>query len=656
MSTRWVRRFGAATFVVILLGGSGGLTAAGVLATAAPGDGGLLSRSPTLALQTLTGADGLAFHGLQSVQTLAIPVLQGLRPTELRAVVERPVALRFGVVTVVQDNRVVSRVPLPDADRAPIVVPLGGAVVRDNAVTVDLRMTLVPIDGACIDDPGDPLRFAAAEVAYDGDELPPTTVADFLPPVLQGLTIFVPADPTPAESDAAVRLTAAVTARYGAQHPDIAVAELPAAAPVPEPPAPPLTRRIVIREDAPAGIALQPAPGVPDLVFGGPANELQNQVRLVASDVSRLAISSKAVVGPLATTAQLPPDVTTIRRLGQPGVNATAVANPRVTINLDQARLGRSAKDLRIRLQGSYTPLPANLNGQVVITVGDETVARWPAEPSGAIDRWVDVPNGLLQRYTAVNVALNAAGNTGGCGASQPLTLTIDGESTVSSVRAQPPVVTGFQSLPQALMPRLEIGIGAGGDALPDTVRAAAIVEGLQRLSALPLDTAVVPLPTAIDSPNPAVLISAGSWTSDAVPLPVSSPDEGAVSITGMGDDGGPVALTLDPQVRFGSLQTVLDGNRTVLVATSNGAPDQLDSLLNWLDDEPRRWSRLTGDALLGPAGVQPLTFDTTAEPVTAADDGDAPRTLLIAACIAAGLVVVVAVGVVTLRRRRVPK
>ena len=60
---------------------------------------------------------------------------------------------------------------------------------------------------------------------------------------------------------------------------------------------------------------------------------------------------------------------TTIRRLGQPGVNASAL-NPQIGINLDQTRLGQPVRDVRVHLIGSYTPLPNEIGGQVVASVG----------------------------------------------------------------------------------------------------------------------------------------------------------------------------------------------------------------------------------------------------------------------------------------------
>ena len=129
-------------------------------------------------------------------------------------------------------------------------------------------------------------------------------------------------------------------------------------------------------------------------------------------------------------------------------------------------------------------------------------------------------------------------------------------------------------------MPRIQIGIGP--DTFNDTVRAARIIVGLQRSSSLPLITAVTALQDAINSSEPAVLISADGWNDQSLTLPISA-DLGKISIDAMNSSGDPTTLNLDPAIRFGSLQTVFDGQRTVLIATSTGDPAQLDELLRWL-------------------------------------------------------------------------
>jgi hypothetical protein len=588
----------------------------------------------------------LALYGLQGTQSLTIPVPPGFAPSTLNARVELPIGVRGGTIAVSQDDRTLSRVPLPTDFDAPVSIPLDGADVVENAITVLVRSYLDPFEGYCLYDPTVPLRLGDPSVSFTGVEAPPATVADFLPPVLRKLSLFVPPSPSRAESDATVRMATAVVARYGKQATQIVVAPLAPADPVP--PVDPFERQIIIREGPTAGVSLQGADGIRPLLITGQGAALANQSRLLSSDMARLALSSKAVVGPLKQVPQLPADQTTLRALGQPGVTAIALS-PQVSLALDQTRLGRAAHNVRVRLQGSYTPPPSGIGGQLVANVGGQTIDSWPLDASGAIDRWVQIPDNLLLRYTNLVLSLNITGNTGRCGEFQPLTLTIDGDSTVQSVTANPPVPSGFQSLPQALLPRVAVGIGTDG--LADTVRAVTIMAGLQRLSALPMDTSVMSVDDAVNAKDPAVLISAGNWTDDRIPLPVANSGGGEVRLTSGSESE---TVTLDPAIQYGSLQTVFTGGRTVLIATSTEAPEHLDALLGWLNADSRRWSKLTGDALLFAPGHDPFTVGANS-PAAQSDptvQSRWPSPWWIAAALGVGVLVAAALLAVRLRRR----
>lgn len=604
--------------------------------------------SPTLGLRVLGREPTIALYGVQGLQTLSVPVPPGLVPTELDTTALLPVNALGGTIEVSQGDRVITRVPLP-VDEARFTIPLVGARVVDNTVTVLLRSYLTLPDGYCVFDASNPLRLSDTEVRYAGRETAPTSIADFLPPVLGKLTLFVPLEPTPAEADAAVRLATSAVARYGTQRTAVDIVEDDGAAvPLPQP----LERQIIVRESDEPGLRLEGPNSVPALLISGPAGELTNQARLLSSDLSRLAVRSAAVVGPLSSAAQLPSDNTTIRALGQPGVNATALANPRVIIPLDQTRLGRSVHGVRVHLQGSYTPLPADIAGQVIVSVRGEVLARWATEPSGSIDRWVDVPDRLLERYTNLDVAVDAAGNTGQCGQFQPITLTIDGDSAVESSLANPPVPLGFQSLPQALMPRIEVGIGDESEvAFDDLRRAVLILTGLQRLSGRPFDTAVVSTADAIGSANPAIVVSADGWNDDRVQLPVDVDSDGTITVENVDGTGASSTLALDPLVGFGSLQTFYDGGRTLLVATSTNTPGELDRLLRWLDEDVARWSGLQGNALIAVPGLDVIRL-TTPEAVAPAAEPDR-RSLYLGISAAALVLAVVAATLVVRRTRR---
>lgn len=546
---------------------------------------------------------------------LTLPVLHGLTPTALNATVELPINLRSGLITVTQGDRTIARLTLPTADQAPIVIPLTGAEVSDDVLSVTVRAYLVPLDGYCLY-PESPLRLTNGTVTYTGTELPPTTVAHFLPPVLRKLTIYLPQSPSTAESDTAIQLATATAAHYGKQAPEIVVIPLQEGQAAPPTPPQSLERQVVVKEGPDNGLSLQGSSGVPWLLMSGPLGQTdESNTSVLFSDLSELAFSSRAAVEFLKPSVQLPGNSAMLRELGQPFVNATSL-QPRVSIGLDQTRFGRSIHDVRVHLQGSYTPTPNNVAGQIAVTIGPETIDHWPTDGHGSIDRWVDVPDRLLQRYTNIQLVLDVAGNVGHCGdfytagpGNQLLTLNINGDSTVQSSPAAPPTPDGLQSVPQTLMPRVQVGITE--HSLIDTVRALDIMVGLQRIGSIPIDTTVTSVKQAIDSPNPALLISPDGWNQSDVTLPVAAGPSGPITVSAVGPGDKPAKLTLDPVLRFASLQTVFNRGRSLLIATSNGAPGQLDELIRWLKgDNNKHWQRLRGVAVVSVPGQEPVTVD----------------------------------------------
>lgn len=569
----------------------------------------------TLTLADLGSSSTLEFWGLTNNVPLTLPVLHGLTPTALNATVELPINLRSGLITVTQGDRTIARVNLPTTDQAPIVIPLTGAEVIDNFLSVTVRTYLVPLDGFCLY-PESPLRLANGTVTYTGAELPPTTVAHFLPPVLRKLTIYLPQSPSTAESDTAIRLATSTASHYGKQAPEIVVVPLQEGQAAPPTPPAPLERQVVVKEGPDNGLSLQGATGVPWLLVSGPLGQTdESNTAVLFSDLSELAFSSRAAVESLKPKVQLPADAATLRELGRPFINATSL-QPRVSIGVDQTRFGRSIRGVRVHLLGSYTPTPNNIAGRIAVTIGPETIDHWPTDGQGSIDRWIDVPDRLLQRYTNIELVLDVASNVGHCGdfytagpGNQLLTLNINGDSTIQSSGAAPPTPDGLQSVPQTLMPRVQVGIAE--HSLIDTVRALDILVGLQRMSALPIDTTVTGVKQAVDSSNPALLISADGWNQSDVTLPVAAGPSGPITVNAVGSGDKPTKLTLDPMLRFASLQTVFNRGRTLLIATSNGAPGQLDELIRWLKgDDNKHWQRLKGVAVVSVPGQDPVTVD----------------------------------------------
>lgn len=599
--------------VVALAGTVGLLFASSPAAWGTPDDDATVD-APTLALSELGSSAAMTFWGQEASIPLSVPVPRGLIPAALTATVQLPVNMRSGIITVTQGERTISKVNLPAVDGAPIVIPLAGAEIDDTRVSVTLHTYLQQSEGNNFCDWGHPLRLFNGVVSFAGVEHPPGTVAHFLPPALRKLTIYLPQSPSTAESDAAIRLAAAATARYGGQTVEIAVVPLADGQTAPPARPGPFERQIVIKEGPDDGLSLQ-GTGPRWLMISGPLGRSdESDMAMLFGDLSQLAVSTRAAAESLNPRVELPGNTATLRELGLPFVKATTL-QPRVSIGLDQTKWGRPVRSLRVHLQGSYTPTPDNLGGQIVASVGEETIDHWPTDGHGAIDRWINVPDRLLRRYTTLDLVLNVSNNAGPCGdfstaglGDHLLQLTINGDSTVQSSPAVPPVPGGLQSVPQALLPKVQVGIEP--HSLDDTVRAINIIVGLQRMSGIPIETSVSTVQQAIDSSNPAIVIAAAGWNHSDIVLPVAAGSSGPITINAVASGGKPVQLELDPTLHFASLQTVFNRNRSLLVATSNGAAGQLDELLAWLNGDQKRWSRLSGVAEVFVPGQEPVSVD----------------------------------------------
>ncbi|MEV6070813.1 hypothetical protein AB0L82_30085 [Nocardia sp. NPDC052001] len=638
----------AASAAFALLTAVVAVTAAPVVVHAEPAD-------RPIALPGLGMGKSLEFPGREHEVTLTLPLLPGLAPTAITGTVQLPPNVTRATLDARSGDKFLDRVTLPPDPRAPVRISLLGAEVENNAVTVTLTSSLIPEPGICVDDwMGRPATLSDASVVYFGEEAQPTTVAEFLPPALQRLTLYVPANPSTTESAAVLALSTAVTARYTRQPVAVDIRRIDSGTALPDHPPAFLERQIVVREGSDAGVRLSGGPA-PVLTVSGDEKSLPIQIRLLTSDLAKAAMASAATAVGLPAAPQLAPDATTLQELGQGALSATAIGYVRVDFAIDQTRLGRPSKGVRVHLHGNHTPLPDTLNGQLAVTIGNRQIAAWPVQPSGAFNQWVTIPDDLLARFTTVSVTLQQAGLTHGCGLEQPVTLTIDPDGEVRGELAQPPVPPGLGAVPQALLPRVQVGLETPGFA--DTVRAAQILIAMQRLTAVPMRPELVSIADVERSSLPAVLVVPSGKGPEVPTLPLSRNGD---TLIVYGDDAYLRSrIDLAPPLTFGSLQAVWSGRRTVIVATSTDAPEHLDRLLNWLVADPERSFRLSGPVLLQAGDREPEFFDPLASSpeaaaAAAAEDSGIPlaRTLAITGGVLLGVGVLAGI-VILLRRRR---
>lgn len=612
--------------------------------------------SSTFDATALGFGESLDFRGHTDTITLTLPVPDGLRPDALDTTAQLPVDIARGWIDVESEGRLISRLDLPPNESAvPLSIPLADATVDDGAAVVTVRLHLDAVDNICPETwTWRSVQLRNSAIRYSGTPTPPALIADFLPPILDRLDLYLTGNPTDTESTVALDLTAAVTARYHGTGTRVVVQELPENG-IPPAADTPFVRQIVIDETGDPGALLGNIPdGPPALYLTGNSDTLLDQARIVTSELSGLAVATDAAAAFPNRPARLSPDTETLDELRIGTLEDSALGGAEVHLYLDQTRFGRPVEGLRVDLSGAYTPLPETEGGLITVRAGDTVLDSWAADGSGIIDRVVDVPDSALRRVTDLSVSLRTTGAQQACGLQQPVTVRIDGDTRISSTLADRPVPPGFESLPQSLMPHVDVA--ATDSDLDATARAVDIIAGLQSLTAVQLEPQWVPLEDAVESNTPTVLVAPDGQVPDSLDLPLVRTEDRRFDITG--EDGNTASLTFGTEVDFASLQVMRDNDRALLVAMSTAVPAELDRTLTWLAAEPGRWAQLDGNVLFTAPERDPVTLsDPAGETDAVAADSDDNGTVTAIVVAAAVLAVIAAVGAgvwaMMLRRRR---
>ena len=206
-------------------------------------------------------------------------------------------------------------------------------------------------------------------------------------------------------------------------------------------------------------------------------------------------------------------------------------------------------------------------------------------------------------------------------------------------------------------MPKVDVA--TSDRSLVDVSRAVEIIAGLQSLTSRPLDPEWVTIDEALASSGPAVIVDANGLLPEDLQsqLPLVRTEDRRFEVRNA--DGESTSLTFGTEVNFASLQVVRDDGRTVLVATSTGAPEELDRTLDWLSAEPDRWFELEGSVLFTAPDRDPISL---IDPRSQDDDLDAPSSgsdSTVTAVVVAGVVLLVvgaAGAAVWSRTRRRPQ
>lgn len=590
----------------------------------------------------------LTLMGGNATQNVGLPVPTGLNVKRLRGLIHAPVDFGAGFVEI-DDSRgtLLATVDLPAVTASQAVVPfdvdISAAQVSGSAVGLSftVREPALPPEQRC--GLGQTVVVSDLATVFDGIEPAPTSIATFLPPILQRVTIYAPIDADSAEQQAVLTVASAVARTYSPQPVAVTVVNQPRGAT--PPPAPQFTRAIVV-ESGDAGLNVVNA-GRADshLKLTGRGDQLTDQASLLVNQLQSLAQVPSARIDLAGSNGWSDSDEMSFGQLNLIG-ESQVLRTSNITVGVDRSAIGPGrVESLSVHLLATHTPVASLDSATLMVSVNGRAVYTSPLDDSGRIDADFDVPGELLRQRITFEFDLTFSPRQLCSPTIAPLTFQLDPDSTLT-VRRGGPALTGFSAVPSEVSPEFLVAFdGSSPDQLDYATR---VVTDIARLTGTPLTPRVVDVKAAADATTGALIVANAATmklTSIRPPL---------------GGDSSDVQVDLRNQLRadidngLGSIQVFADQprNRTVVLVTTTGAWSRVEPLFGYLDRLPDGWSSLDGNVVA--AGAEGTVTNLSIGPdevASTATPGESSRPFWLP--IVAGAVVLVALGLGAVLWRR---
>ncbi len=620
--------------------------------------------STTTATQTATFnftqlglSDSYRFAGNGAAIGIRLPVPRALTPSALVGTLVVPPDFGTGTVVVQSGTHYVGSFELPPSSagqqRVPFLMSVADAPVIGQYA--NLTLTIEQANGGALaarsatcGGSALPLELADPSVIYAGTFQQPTSIATFFPPVLDQLILYVPPTPTPAEEATALTVASAAVLEYHLV-PTTVVVRSWSGSGLPPAPTLPLDRAVAIEQTSGAGRVTMPAVPTGDnlMVLSGSAGTLPAQGTLLTNQISKVVETRSATVTHAFTAPVLGQSEQTFSQLGLAG-SATFSGEQQLTFDLSEAQLGGLVSSVTVDLKGDYTPVEAGAKATASVSVNGDVLGEAELTPSGKVTLPITIPGALVSRSTTVSLALTYFPAGFSCGSTgRTMTFTVDPRSTVIPTFAGGGH-GGFTALPQALFPSFQVAFDKATAAR--LTAAVQTICGLQRITPVGLNLAVVPMSTALADHVPVLVVSATPSVQKALDPPLKA--GGRIHYDVSGTTNGTVAMS----AAVASLQ-VFDQTsqaRTVMLVTTTGSWTLPGRLFSWLGDTPTKWAGLNGDVLAAGTKGTPadLTVRVSGTGVLAAPQQSRTTTIVLGV-VALFLVALVLLAIWALLRRR---
>lgn len=545
----------------------------------------------TLSWTSLGLSGAVTLVGANTNQDVKLPVPSGFTLRRLRGLIHAPVDFGTGFVEI-DDSKgtFLATVELPAVTPSQAVVPfdvdISQALVSGSTVglTFTVREPALPADQRC--GLGERLVMSDLSVVFDGVEPPPSTISDFVPPVLQRLTFYAPTDADTAEQQAVLTLTSAFATVYATQSPAITVVNQPrGAAP---PPAPQFTRAIVV-ERGDAGINVV-NPGRPEgyLKVTGRGDQLSDQASLVVDRLQSLAQVPNARIDQAGSRVAIPSDQMTFGQLKLDG-KTSVLRTADLTVGVDRSALGGRVDSAQVHLLATHTPVTAMDSASLMVSVNGQAVYTSRLGDSGRVDAVFEVPGEFLRQRINFDFSLTFSPRQLCSPTIAPVTFQLDPRSTLT-VRRGGQALDGFSAVPSEFSP--EFLVALDGSSPNQLDYASRVIADIARLTGTSLAPRVVNVKDAADATTAALIVANAATVKMTSLRPPIGGETSDVRVDLHNE------LHIDIDNGLGSIQAFADQprNRTVILVTTSGAWSLIEPIFGYIDRLPGGWSSLDGN------------------------------------------------------------
>ncbi|MDZ7881450.1 MAG: hypothetical protein U5N53_00365 [Mycobacterium sp.] len=522
----------------------------------------------------------------------SLPVPQGVVPASVTGMIGSVVNVSGGQVDVI-DSRgtLLGSIPVPAGlSSEPFAIETSAAEVVGGIANLTFVLRGAENPERCSQVPA--LALTQLTTILSGQEISPSTVADFLPVYLDSIVIYVGPRPSSAQQQAALSLVARLSHLYRSMPVRIVV---DTSWTPPPPPNDGFTRVVEIRDGGPRGISVKNG-GTPfvRLVISGSGPELDEQVALFAHGRMLLAqtpYSRVTGVSEQASVSQLTMSFGDLGIAGQSSVLGTT--NLYAGIDVSRFALG-SVQSAKIHLRAHYNSVKPG-QGSVLVKAGSSALASSPLDESGVLDVEVTVPPDLITSNIALNLDIRYSPEVECPLPTDGMAFTIDPASSIS-LTPGPDSRTGFIALPVAFTPGFDVAVDR-----PDRIRYAARALSLiaQQTEAV-LRPRIQPIDQVSQSPVGLLVVSSTGWLTGAgLNPPLMNVDGTSVRI-----DGSPI-FDVELEGQLGVVQAFSNNGRTVVAISGPDESDLIDRTLDYVSGLDGMWASLSGDVVAtGAAGT----------------------------------------------------